>query len=247
MTKKVAFATQKGGVGKTTLTVLTASYLHYVKDYDVAIIDCDYPQNSIHEMRERDLKMAMEDDYYKQKAYQQFTTLNKKGYMVVESSPEEAIADGEYVVKELQPDFIFFDIPGTINNQHIVETLSDMDYIIALISADRVVVESTLQFVVSLNDNFIKARKTRIKDIFFLWNLVDGREKNELYQVYEEVITKLGFPILKTFIPDSKRFRREQSNNHKAVFRSTIFPADKNLVKGSNLELLINELLEVLK
>ena len=40
----LAFSTQKGGAGKTTLTVLVASYLHYVKGYDVAVVDCDYPQ-----------------------------------------------------------------------------------------------------------------------------------------------------------------------------------------------------------
>ena len=43
-TKYVAFSAQKGGAGKTTLTVLVASYLHYVKGYDVAVIDCDFPQ-----------------------------------------------------------------------------------------------------------------------------------------------------------------------------------------------------------
>ncbi len=60
-----AFSTQKGGAGKTTLTVLVASYLHYVKGYEVAVIDCDYPQHSIHEMRERDFKMVEQDEYYK--------------------------------------------------------------------------------------------------------------------------------------------------------------------------------------
>ena len=30
----VAISTQKGGAGKTTLTVLVASYLHYVKGYN---------------------------------------------------------------------------------------------------------------------------------------------------------------------------------------------------------------------
>ena len=44
-TKFVAFSTQKGGAGKTTLTVLAASYLHYVKGFNVAVIDCDYPQH----------------------------------------------------------------------------------------------------------------------------------------------------------------------------------------------------------
>jgi hypothetical protein len=33
----IAFSTQKGGVGKTTLTVLTASYLHYVKGLSLYI------------------------------------------------------------------------------------------------------------------------------------------------------------------------------------------------------------------
>ena len=32
----IAFSTQKGGAGKTTLTVLVASYLHYVKGMNVA-------------------------------------------------------------------------------------------------------------------------------------------------------------------------------------------------------------------
>lgn len=46
-TKFIAFSTQKGGAGKTTLTILVASYLHYVKGFDVAVNDCDYPQHSI--------------------------------------------------------------------------------------------------------------------------------------------------------------------------------------------------------
>lgn len=52
----IAFSTQKGGVGKTTFTVLAASYLHYVLGYHVIVVDCDYPQFSINEMRKRDAK-----------------------------------------------------------------------------------------------------------------------------------------------------------------------------------------------
>lgn len=33
----VAFSTQKGGVGKTTFTVLAASYLHYLKGAPVKV------------------------------------------------------------------------------------------------------------------------------------------------------------------------------------------------------------------
>ena len=246
-TMNVAFSTQKGGAGKTTLTVLVASYLHYVKGYNVAVIDCDFPQHSIAEMRERDLQMVMEDEHYKLMAYEQFSTLGKKAYVVIESSPENALEDAKEVIEELKPDFLFFDLPGTINNPEVVKTLSFMDYIIAPISADQLVLESTLQYVVTINDALITPGKAKIKGLYLLWNLVDGREKTELYEVYEDVIDKLGFPLFKTFLPDSKRFRKEQSVSHKALFRSTLFPADKVLVKGSNLDILIDEMLDTLK
>ncbi|WP_276962402.1 ParA family protein [Bacteroides graminisolvens] len=246
-TLNVAFSTQKGGAGKTTLTVLAASYLHYLCGYDVVVIDCDFPQHSISEMRERDLKMALEDEHYKLMAYKQFSALQKKAYEVIESSPENAVEDAKEAIEALNPDFVFFDLPGTINNPSVVRTLSFMDYIIAPISADRLVLESTLQYVITINDALVTPGKANIKGIFLLWNLVDGREKSELYEVYEEVIEKLGFPIFNTFLPDSKRFRRELSGNHRALFRSTLFPADKTLIRGSNLDLLMDEMLQTLK
>ena len=246
-TLNVAFSTQKGGAGKTTLTVLAASYLHYLCGYDVVVIDCDFPQHSISEMRERDLKMALEDEHYKLMAYKQFSALQKKAYEVIESSPENAVEDAKEAIEALNPDFVFFDLPGTINNPSVVRTLSFMDYIIAPISADRLVLESTLQYVITINDALVTPGKANIKGIFLLWNLVDGREKSELYEVYEEVIEKLGFPIFNTFLPDSKRFRRELTGNHRALFRSTLFPADKTLIRGSNLDLLMDEMLQTLK
>lgn len=226
---------------------MVASYLHYVRGYNVAVIDYDFPQHSISEMRERDLQMSMENEHYKLMAYEQFSALEKKAYEVIESSPENAMEDAQEVIEVLKPDFVFFDFPGTINNPAVVHTLSLMDYIIAPISADRLVLESTLQYVITVNDALITPGKAKIKGLYLLWNLVDGREKTELYEVYEDVIDKLGFPLFKTFLPDSKRFRREQSVNHKALFRSTLFPADKALVRGSNLDALIDEMLDTLK
>lgn len=241
----IAFSTQKGGAGKTTLTVLVASYLHYVKGYDVAVVDCDYPQYSIAEMRERDLQMATEDDHYKRLAYEQFTRLNKKMYPVVKSIPEKAAETARALQNKGKYDFIFFDLPGTVNKEGVIYTLSLMDYIFSPISADRVVLESTLRFGSRLKEKIIVTGKSRIKGLHLIWNLVDGREKSELYKVYEQVIADLGLKVLRTFLPDSKRFRRELPATHKALFRSTLFPADRTLLKGSNLEALIDEILDI--
>ena len=141
----VAFSTQKGGVGKTTFTVLAASYLYYLKGYNVAVVDCDYPQHSIAGMRKRDAEQVGADEDYKRMAYEQFTRLGKKAYPVLCSSPEKAIATAdEYIATGHVPDIVFFDLPGTVNSEGVINSLAGMDYIFTLISADKVVLESSL-------------------------------------------------------------------------------------------------------
>lgn len=245
----IAFSTQKGGVGKTAFTVLMSSYLHYVKGLEIAVVDCDYPQHSIAEMRQRDMEQVMKDNYYKQLAYKQFTALKRKAYQVEKSMPEDAIDVAESLIDgaTIQPDIIFFDLPGTLNSRGVVKTLGGMDYIFSPVSADRVVMESTLKFATMLNENLISVGKSDIKGLYLIWNMVDGREKNELYDVYENVIGELGLNILKTFVPDSKRFRRELTTGHKPVFRSTLFPAHNSLLKGSNLIALADDILKTIK
>jgi cellulose biosynthesis protein BcsQ len=243
----IAFSTQKGGAGKTTLTVLAASYLHYVKGYNVAIVDCDYPQFSIADMRNRDVEQVMNNNHYKRMAHSLFTQIGKNAYPVVECSSVDAIAKAEQLQTEEEFDFIFFDLPGTLNVAGVVKTLACMDYVFVPVSADRVVLESTLQFATTLHDNLITTGKANIKGMWLIWNMVDGRERTELYQAYDGAITELGLQTLQTVIPDSKRFRREMNAAHKPVFRSTLFPVDKTLLKGSNVEELVDEFIEIVK
>ena len=243
----LAFSTQKGGAGKTTLTVLVASFLHYVKGYNVAVLDCDYPQHSIVEMRRRDLKQIKDDEYYQGLAYEQFTRLNKKAYPVIESSTERSIEDAERITSQAAFDIVFFDLPGTVNNPSVIRALSNMDYIFAPISADRVVLESTLRYMTVVNDVICKTGVTNIKDTYLVWNMVDGREKTELYEIYEQVIGALGLKVLKTFIPNSLRFRKELPASGRPLFRSTLFPAERSVLRGSNIEQLTQEILTLIK
>lgn len=243
----IAFSTQKGGIGKTALTVLSASYLHYVKGYNVAVIDCDYPQHSIVEMRERDIEQVTNNIHYKQLAYFQFKNLQKKAYLVEESNASDAISVAEQLRQENDLDFIFFDLPGTLNTNGVVKTLATMDYVFIPVSADRVVLESTLQFATAIHDNLITTGKSNIKDLLLVWNMVDGRERTELYHAYDDAIRELGLQTIKTVIPDTKRFRREMNEANRPVFRSTLFPVDKTLVKGSNIDELAEEICTIVK
>lgn len=244
----VAFSTQKGGVGKTTFTVLAASYLHYLKGYNVAVIDCDYPQHSINGMRQRDAEQVASDEYYKLMAYNQFKELDKRAYPILCSSPENAIATAEEFLLNEGRDFdiVFFDLPGTVNSQGVLQSLATMDYIFTPIIANRLVLESSLAFALSINELLVVNAQMRLKGLHLFWNQVDGREKTDLYEIYEKSINAFGLPLLKTFIPDTKRYKKELSSERKPVFRSTLFPADKKLVRGSNLEELLIEVLHII-
>ena len=205
------------------------------------------PQYSIHDMRKRDMDTIMKDDYYKVQAYDLLRQLGKKYYPVVCSRAEDAITSAESLCRGgNMPDVIFFDLPGTINNAEIVNTVSRMDYIFTPIIADRVVMESSIKFATVINEQMVVTGKSAIKGIYLIWNMVDGREKTELYGAYEKVCAEFALPILSTRLPDSKRFRKEMASERKAVFRSTTFPTDKSLLRGSNVDRLADEILDII-
>ena len=61
----ISICSQKGGVGKSTFTILLAGMLHYRLGRRVVVADCDYPQWSILEQRRRELEILDRSDYYK--------------------------------------------------------------------------------------------------------------------------------------------------------------------------------------
>lgn len=240
----VTFSTQKGGVGKSAFTVLMASYFNYVLKKNVAIIDCDSPQHSIKEERERESKLVTNDPFYKQLAYKQFSEDRRGVYPIITSNTMDATHTAQKLIETSDEDFdiIFFDLPGTLNTKGVLTLVANMDYIFSPMIADRLVVESTLQFAITMNESYITLGKGNVKGLYLFWNMVDGREKTNLYEVYENVIGELGLQLLKTFIPDTKRFRKDLGASQKSIFRSTLFPTDKAQIRLSKLDLLAEEI-----
>ena len=56
-TKYISISSQKGGVGKTTINILAASAFHFLAKQKVAVIDCDYPQHSLKNLRDKELEL----------------------------------------------------------------------------------------------------------------------------------------------------------------------------------------------
>ena len=142
-TLNVAFATQKGGSGKTAITVLVAGYLHYRLGCPLAVIDCDFPQYSLYEMRERDSRAVLENEHLKRAAYEQMRQPGRAAYPVRKCRVEQAPDTARELAAEGCYDLLFFDLPGTVNSAGILRTIAQMDYIFAPVSADKAVLEST--------------------------------------------------------------------------------------------------------
>ncbi|SNR14441.1 ParA family protein [Tenacibaculum jejuense] len=244
---KISFSSQKGGVGKSAITVLTAAMLHYKMGYQVVIFDCDFPQLSIAKQRERELKAIMENDHFKRMAHTQFSSLNKKAYPIISCNADTALQEAKQFLDNsaIHYDFAFFDFTGTVNSTGILQTLLGMDAIFSPMTADRLVMESTLSFSQVMAQIF--ASKPDKKGLHLFWNMVDGREKSTLYDTYEKVINELELHKMQHYFSDSKRFRKELPEiGNGLVFRSTLFPPHNRLIKSSRLDAFINEFLHLL-
>lgn len=93
----------KGGIGKSIFTTLVASTMHYRLGYNIVVFDADFPQHSLIKMKERDLKMTMENETLKKLAYKQFTMINKKAYPILQHKADNVLSAAYDFTTILQP------------------------------------------------------------------------------------------------------------------------------------------------
>lgn len=248
-TKFIAIGNQKGGVGKSALTVLYASYLHYELHKDVIVLDCDYPQHSIMNMRESDIRTVNESRELQAYLEKRFDQCGRKAYKILKSTAEDAL---ENVIDFMDnsksaADVVLFDMPGTVNSRGIVNLIVNLDYIFIPIIADKRVLTSSLSFALSLKGIIENTHGSlNLKDLFFFWNKVDKRENTELYELFPQVAKEAEIAVLSTWLPDTKRYNKELSATRNEIFRSTLFPPDKRLLKSSKFDELVSEINKII-
>lgn len=246
----VTISSQKGGVGKSVLTTLMASYLYFNIEKNVVVIDCDYPQYSIFNMREDDRRTVRQSPDLQTAIARQFEIYSKKAYPIVKANPDNALKEAYKIIDETEivPDIVFFDLPGTVNNAGIINLMLNMDYIFIPIIADKRILQSSLAFIMTVRE-YMKAFADKIKldGIYMFWNKVDKREHTELYNDFNQILKEEQISLLSTELPDTKKFNKELSLQRQAIFRSTLFPPDKKLLRNSNLDMLIIEICQIIK
>ena len=244
----VALSNQKGGVGKSAFTVLLASYYHYVKNLNVAVIDCDYPQHSLSRMRERDMQAVGRSDYFKQLIVTQFERIQKKAYPIINATAEQARNAAEELMRTPGShfDLIFIDLPGTMESRGVLSAILNMDYVLTPVKADRMVMQSSLSFSSAVLDYIRDRKDIPLKGIYFFWNRVDRRTSTEVYDAYRTIMQRLELSVLDTVIPETCRYDKELALAGRSYFRCTLLPPPAKQLRGSGLEELAAELAAIL-
>ena len=235
----ISICNQKGGIGKSTFTMLLASHLHYTLGYDVLVVDCDYPQWSVQAQRERELSLIEHDDYHKLLLVRQFKATGRKLWPVLKCMPPEAPEEvGRLLQSGYHPRIILYDLPGTVNAEGVIRLLASLDAVFVPMKADKVVMESTLSFARSLTTNLAQDPTLTLQSVYLFWTMIDRRERTPLYDRYEAVIRKLGLSLMTTHIPYRSKFNKELLADNTGVGRSTLLAPARTFACEAQLEIL---------
>lgn len=187
----IGYANQKGGCGKSTLTHLHAKALAIDYDKKVLIIECD-KQKSLQNQLE--LKKESESAFIP--PYEVFNT--------------EILNVGD-VAKDMfgKYDFVFIDMPGTLDIDGIIGMLYNADILIIPVKASNYDLDSSLKFIeMAQKVKDYKSKNTIPFEYSILINEFDHqlKESKELINIIEE----LKLPAFETKIKKSVFYARHQ-------------------------------------
>ena len=228
----IAFATQKGGAGKSTIGTHMASALSYLYGYKVAMLDCDYPQNTLHTYRLHEQGLLQND-----KAFQE--RLLKQGlapYPIAISSMEKAVDSVEKLAGQGY-DFILVDTPGTVNVAGLPELLLRVDHIFLPMEPDMGTIASTMSYMAILGD-FIQTQRpeSNLVGFYAFWNKFIKAERRTVYTKTETLFKEKGFPLLNSRVESLVSIKEK---------RSTMFSLPEKELSKLGLGRLIMEILEM--
>jgi chromosome partitioning protein len=177
----IIIGNQKGGAGKSTLTLLFANFLTLIKERSVTVIDMDYQQ-------------SVSQKYEKAKILE-----NAEPYEVMAATLESYPPLGRVAKKN--PDAIaLIDLPGKLDDDGLIPVFDSADLVVCPFAYDEFSFDSTVLFSVVL-----KKINPKISIVF-----VPNRIKaNAKFEIMEEVNAQLSrFGKITAVLPDRVDFQR---------------------------------------
>ncbi|NQX54458.1 ParA family protein [Pedobacter panaciterrae] len=177
----ILIGNQKGGAGKSTLTLVLANYLTMSRHCKVTVIDMDYQQSIVQK-------------------YQRAKLLeNSEPYEVIAASLEQYPALLKVLTENLE-DLVLIDLPGKLDDDGLIGVFRSADLVLCPFSYDEFSFESTVLFSVVL-----EKINPEVQTVF-----IPNRIKaNVRYETMAEVDQQLGrFGLVTESIPDRIDFSR---------------------------------------
>ena len=242
-----AFASPKGGVGKTTLTILAASNLHYTGDLRVVVIDCNYPLYPIDSFRQNEVAAIQENPSLGRKIMRQFRGIDRKVYQIVNSRVETALQSAQEICEqENKIDLILFDLPPLMAVDGTSELLSAMDLVIFPVTGSRMVAEITKQYIELMNEQVITIGRGNLKSICLIRNQISHWEWTESCKLCTALEDATGATRLDVMIPYTKHINVDMFNSFYYIAVSTLLATD-NCYHTLHIKDLIREIRKITK
>lgn len=184
----ITFANQKGGVGKSTLSLLFANWL-IEKQAKVFLLDLDR-QATIYDQRQRDKSMFTDQDF---------------GYEILQyeiNTPVKEITATLLQLKEDNEDnYIIIDAPGNLSDNGLIPFLTLVDAVICPFEYENRSLASTGTFLLVLQ-KLLEQYKTNPKQIYLPNKVrvnVGLKSEKEQYAKIEDIFRQYGVvsPIVK--------------------------------------------------
>lgn len=219
MAKIISFCSQKGGVGKTSITAHVATYYSQVEHVPIAVFDCDFPQHSLSSIRASEIDRLKSDEAFLKKAER----LTNTPYPIYSETLVNTLPKLD--TYENKNELVFVDLPGTLNVEGFPGIVKRLDAAILLLEADPISFESTMHTALAIA-NFANKNGGMVPT-YLLWNKYNVHEKEERYSSLEQA----AMNYLDTLNADRPtpmnvkfmQYRIPQSVNIKD-YRSTLIP-----------------------
>ncbi|OOG19634.1 hypothetical protein BWD42_06905 [Sphingobacterium sp. CZ-UAM] len=193
----ILIGNQKGGAGKSTLTLLLANYLTSVHEEKVTVLDMDY-QQSVSSKYEK-AKILENEPPYEIVAVDlaQFPILLK----VLTKSPKE---------------IVLIDLPGKMDDDGLIPVILSGDIILCPFNYDEFSVDSTLLFAMVVQKIHSRA------PLIFIPNRIKSNVRYDTQMEVERVMSKFG--TITPTIADRIDFQRVNTLHTPTIVLPAILP-----------------------
>jgi len=193
----IIIGNQKGGAGKSTLTVLLANYLTEIRGCNVTVLDMDYQQSIFQK-------------FEKAKILE-----NAEPYQVLDYSLQD-FPKLAGTIKNNPKDIVLIDLPGRLDDDGLIKVFQAADVAICPFSYDEFSFESTVPFALVL-----KKIKPDVQ-VLFVPNRIKANVRYEIRDEVNEQLNQIG--IVTSPIGDRIDFQRINTYQTPLAVQAVIMP-----------------------